>query len=137
VVSTKVDLNSSRVARVQDLDELAAILFPGNRNHQKLFLIIFVKLKWADNQFLPALEPIAAKHGFSRRALETVRAKMRRLGIIDHVSRFNKRYGYREGWVFSRRFERGLARFAQRVASLRADRRPGRDRKDRDCILYV
>jgi len=137
VVSTKVDLNASRVARVRDLDELAAILFPGNRAHQKLFLIVFVELKWADNQFLTVLEPIADKYGVSRRVLENVRAKMRRLGIIDHVSRFNKRYGYREGWVFSKRFERSLERLAQRVASLRADRNPGREHKDRDSIQYV
>jgi hypothetical protein len=73
-VSTKIDMSHSRIARIEDLDELAAILFPGNKNHQKIFLAIFVELKWADDQFLPALEPVADKHGLSRRVLETVRA---------------------------------------------------------------
>lgn len=45
--------------KIQDLDELAAVLFPGNKNHQKTFLAIFVELKWAEGQFLPVLEPIA------------------------------------------------------------------------------
>jgi len=69
MVSTKVDLNHNRIARVQDLDEFAAILFPGNRNHQRLFLAIFVELKWADDQFLSTLKPVADKHGLSRRML--------------------------------------------------------------------
>jgi hypothetical protein len=54
-------------------------------------LSVFVELKYADDQFLPNLEWVADKHGISRRVLETVRAKLRRLGILDHVSRFNKR----------------------------------------------
>jgi hypothetical protein len=55
--------------------------------------------------------------------LEIVRSKMRRLGLIDHVSRFNKAYGYREGWVFSNRFTRTLTR----LGSLTSDFRERRD----------
>jgi len=86
MVSTKIDANHNKIRRAQDLDELAAVLFPGNKNHQKTFLAIFVELKWNESQFLPSLGPIADKHGISRRTLETVRAKMRRIGLIDHVS---------------------------------------------------
>ncbi|NLX26409.1 MAG: hypothetical protein GXY61_10695, partial [Lentisphaerae bacterium] len=104
MASTKIDVNHSRIARIQDLDELAVVFFPGNKPHQKVFLAVFIELKWAEDQFLPVLEPIADKYGLSRRTLETVRAKMRRLGLIDHVSRFNQSHGYREGWVFSSKF---------------------------------
>ena len=119
------------------LDELAKALFPGNKNHQRIFLAIYVELKWADDQFLPALQPIADKHGISHRTLQTVRAKMRRLGIIDHVSRFNKRHGYREGWVFSTRFRRGLVRLAELSESLRTKRGDSQEQKDRDASHYL
>ena len=59
MASTKIDVNHSRIARVQDLDELAGVLFPGNRHHQRIFLAVFVELKWAEGQFLEALEPVA------------------------------------------------------------------------------
>jgi hypothetical protein len=137
VVSTKIEANHNKLARVRDLDELARALFPGNRNHQRIFLAVFVELKWADGQFLPALEPVAEKHGLSRRSLETVRSKMRRLGLIDHVSRFNKRHGYREGWVFSNKFGNALRILADLTESLRERRGHAGERKDRDCLKYV
>ncbi|MFC1734747.1 hypothetical protein ACFL1X_01425 [Candidatus Hydrogenedentota bacterium] len=129
--STKLDFNQNKIARVHDLDELASILFPGNKNHQRIFLAIFIELKWSDDQFLPVLEPIADKHSFSHRSLETVRAKMRRMGLIDHVSRFNKRYGYREGWVFSNRFGRNAIKLAELNKGFREKGELGRERKER------
>lgn len=137
MVSTKVDLNHNRIARIQDLDELAPLLFPGNKNHQKVFGAIFVELKWSKGQFLPALEPIAEKHGLSRRVLETVRAKMRRMGLIDHVSRFNQKHGYREGWVFSNKFARSLDKLGELSSALREKRNTVQERKDRDLIKYL
>ncbi|MCC6699790.1 MAG: hypothetical protein IT365_29475 [Candidatus Hydrogenedentes bacterium] len=134
---TKVDMNHSRIARIQDLDELATVLFPNNKNHQKTFLAVFVELKWAPDQFLPALEPIAQKHGLSRRTLETVRAKMRRMGLIDHVSRFNKKHGYREGWVFSKRFEHTLVKMARLTSNLRECRNSNQERKDQNSLSYL
>ncbi|NUM53487.1 MAG: hypothetical protein HUU46_07575 [Candidatus Hydrogenedentes bacterium] len=137
MTSTKIDLNCSKIARIRDLDELAAVLFPGNKSHQKTFLAIFVELKWSDGQFLRALEPVGIKHGITPRTMETVRAKMRRLGFIDHVSRFNKRYGYREGWVFSNRFDSALYRLAETAGLLREQRSPLQERKDRDALKYL
>ena len=137
MTSTKIDLNCSKIARVRDLDELAAVLFPGNKSHQKTFLAIFVELKWSDGQFLRALEPIGAKYGVTPRTMETVRAKMRRLGVIDHVSRFNKRHGYREGWVFSSRFANALD-YLSGVANMAKDvTRPNQKAKDLDILRYV
>ena len=119
VPSTKIDLNHNRVGRIQGLDELAGVLFPGNKNHQKVFLAIFIELKYAKAQFLPNLTPLCDNYGFTPRMLETVRSKMRRMGIIDHVSRFNKTYGYREGWGFSNRFTRSLKRMAELTQEFR------------------
>ena len=135
--STKIELNHSKISRMEGLDDLARTLFPGNKNHQRTFLAMFVELKWAPDQFLPVLEPIADKHSISRRTLETVRAKMRRLGLIDHVSRFNQKHGYREGWVFSRRFANNVHRLAQRVEQLRTRTEPNQERKDRDMHRYL
>ncbi len=137
MVSTKIEVSHNRIARIEDLDELAGILFPGNKNQQKICLAVFVELKWADDQFLPALEWVADKHGLSRRVLETVRAKMRRLGLIDHVSRFNKKHGYHEGWVFSSKFSNALNCLADLASHIR-ERKPGRqEQKDRDLIQYI
>jgi len=135
--NTKIDLNYNRIARQQGLDDVARMLFPGNKNHQRVFLAIFVDLKWAENQFLPVLEPLADKEGISHRTLETVRAKMRRLGIIDHVSRFNPKRGYREGWVFSTRFERSLVRLGQVIGVCRNNSGENQEKKDRDLHNYL
>ena len=137
MVSTKIELSHNKIARSEDLDELAALLFPGNRNHQRIFVAIFVELKWADGQFLSALEPIADKHGLSRRVLETVRAKMRRMGLIDHVSRFNQRHGYREGWVFSNKFARALDQLVRLRQRLQDKRGPNQRDKDWDTMGYL
>jgi hypothetical protein len=59
---------------------------------------------------------------------------MRRLGLIDHVSRFNQKYGYREGWVFSNNFSIALNRLADLTMTLRERRHPSQERKDRDLF---
>lgn len=135
--STKVELNCNKITRIQGLDELAKILFPDNKNHQRVFLVIFIELKYAPNGFLPNLSPLCDKYRFTQRMLETIRSKMRRLGLIDHVSRFNRRYGYREGWVFSKRFERCLKRLSDLVYDLRSRNDHLQERKDRDLFQYL
>ena len=137
ISATKIELNCSKIARIQGLDELAKLLFPGNRNHQGVFLAIFIELKYAPGQFIPFLNPICDKYGFSSRMLETVRSKMRRMGIIDHVSRFNKAHGYREGWVFSSRYSRSLARLSELEKSFRERTDSLQEKKDRDLFLYL
>jgi len=135
--STKIELNHNKIARIQGLDELAGMLFPGNKHHQRIFLAIFVELKWAPRQFLPNLQPLCDKYRFSPRSLETVRSKLRRLGLIDHVSRFNQGHGYREGWVFSHRFGRSLIRLIKMVQRCQERRDPLQERKDRDLFRYL
>ena len=137
MVSTKIELSFNKTARLRDLGDLARLLFPGNRNHQRVFLAIFVELKYAEDQFLPVLNQLCSAHSFSPRMLETVRSKMRRMGIIDHVSRFNKRHGYREGWVFSNRFGRSLSQMGACLDEFRSVRDRIQERKDRDLPRYV
>jgi hypothetical protein len=133
-----VDLNHSRITRIEELDDLARALFPGsNKNHQRAFLAIFVEIKWAPGQFVPALEPIAAKYDIRPRTLEMVRAKMRRLGIIDHVCRFNKARGYREGWVLSNRFRTSLEILGRTYEHLRECKDANQERKERDLHRYL
>ena len=134
---TKIEINYNKIARIQALDELAQILFPGNQNHQKVFLAIFIELKYTPNSFLPTLSSLPNKYGFSPRILETVRSKMRRMGIIDHVSRFNRTYKYREGWVFSNRFSRSLVRLAELTQGFRQRKDGLQERKDRDLFVYL
>ena len=93
MTSTKVELSFNKIARLADLSDLAELLFPGNRNQQHAFLAVYIELKWADHHMVPNLGEIARKYGITKRTLERVRAKMRRMGLIDHVSRFNATYG--------------------------------------------
>lgn len=134
---TKIEFSCNKIARIKDLDELAALLFPGSREQQKVFLAIFIELKYAQNQFLPYLAPLCDKYSFTPRMLETVRSKMRRMGVIDHVSRFNKAHGYREGWVFSSRFSRSLARLAELTKGFQERNDAAKERKDRDLFRYL
>ncbi len=129
MTSTKIELSHNRIRRLTDLSDLAEVLFPGNRNQQHAFLVVWLALKWADQHIVPNLMDAAREHGVSRRTLERVRAKMRWLGLIDHVSRFNAGHGYREGWVLSSRFERGLRLLAEKVANLK-DARTGSKEKE-------
>ena len=135
--STKIDLNHNKICRIQSLDELAGMLFPGNKNHQKVFLAIFIELKYAPREFLGSLSPLCEKYDFTPRMLETVRSKMRRMGVIDHVSRFNKTHGYREGWIFSNRFARSLKRLPELLQGFRDRKDALQERKDRDLFNYI
>ena len=74
--NTKIEFNHNKIARIQGLDEYAKVLFPGNRNHQRIFLAVFIELKFAHRDFLPYLTPLCDKYMFTPRMLETVRSKM-------------------------------------------------------------
>jgi len=136
-VSTKIEFNCNKIAKIKDLDEVARILYPGNNNHQKVFLAIFIELKYAPGGFLSSLESLCGKYDFSSRMLETVRSKMRRMGLIDHVSRFNKTHGYREGWIFSSRFSHNLNRLFELIKGFRDRKDALQEQKDRDLFMYI
>jgi hypothetical protein len=137
IPSTKIEFNYNKIVRIQGLDELSKIMFPGNKNHQKIFLAIFIELKYSPSQFSPCLLPLCSKYDFTPRMLETVRSKMRRMGIIDHVSRFNKAHGYREGWVFSNRICRSLERLEKLLQAFKIRKDTLQEKKDQDLFLYI
>ena len=137
MVSTKIEFSHNKIARIQGLDEVAMVLFPGNRQQQRIFLAVFIELKYATDQFLPNLAPLCGMYAFTPRMLETVRSRMRRMGIIDHVSRFNKRYCYREGWVFSNRFSLSAKRLDGLIQTSRKRKDSLQERKDRDLFMYL
>ena len=134
---TKIEFNAKKIDRIHGLDELAALLFPGNRNQQKVFLAIFIEIKYSKELFIPYLQPLCGKYGFSPRMLETVRSKAVRLGLIEHVSRLNRKLGYRDGWVFSSRFSRSLARLSELLQDLKDRKDTLQERKDRDLFRYL
>lgn len=130
MTSTRIEASFNKIAHLDDLESLAELLFPGNRNQQHAFLAVWLALKWADHHMVPNLGEVAREHGISKRTLERVRAKMRRMGLIDHVSRFNAKHGYREGWVLSNRFERALQELADRIAALKDTSKGSRDKDE-------
>jgi len=134
---SKIELNHNKISRISSLDELAVLLFPNNRSHQRIFLAVFIELKYAPGGFLSNLTFLSDRYGFSPRMLETVRGKMRCIGIIDHVSRFNKKYGYREGWVFSSKFARSLERLIGIVADFKERKCDLQEKKDREAFNYI
>lgn len=130
MTSTKIDWSFNKIAKLADSADLAEMLFPGNRNQQHAFLVVWLSQKWADHRMVPNIAGVTRKHGISRRTFERVRAKLRRLGLIDHVSRFNSQHGYREGWALSSRFERSLRNLADKLAELRDAERGSREKDE-------
>ena len=113
---TKISFNHRK--EISDYSDLVEMLFPGNRNQQHAAACILFELKWADN-IVPNIVYIENKYSTSRRILQRARAKLSRLGLIEHVSSFNSRYGGQAGWKLSTRFERALNQLAQRCTGFR------------------
>jgi len=115
---TKIDFQHGRISQISDYTELLEMLFPGNRNQQHAAACIFFELKWADS-IVPNLGYIESKYNVTRRILQRARAKLTRLGLIEHVSYLNSRYGGQSGWKLSTRFERALNLLAEKGAAFR------------------
>ena len=136
-MNTKIELNHNKISKVRDISDMAKLLFPHNKRHQKVYLAIYIELKYATNQSLPTLAWIAEKYNFSHRLLEIVRAKMRRMGIIDHISKFNKKNNYQEAWVFSSRFQRTLSILSEQHTTFKKIENSKQEEKDRDLFRYL
>ncbi len=115
---TKIDFNHRRISQISDFTELIEMLFPNNRNQQHAAVCIFFELKWA-NRIVPNLAYLERKYEVSRRILQRTRAKLSKLGLIEHVSYLNSRYGGQHGWRQSSRFEGALRQLADRCSMLR------------------
>lgn len=120
------------------LDDIARILFPDNRSRQRAFIVVWLEIKYADRQFLPSCEPLASRYGITRRTVEGVRAKLKKLGLIRRVSHFSPEHGHRAGWTFSDRFGQALTGFGAHIreATHPADGKMA-EQKDRDSLLYL
>ena len=126
---TKISFNHRK--EISDYGDLVEMLFPGNRNQQHAAACILFELKWADN-IVPNLVYIENKYSTSRRILQRVRAKLSRIGLIEHISSFNSRYGGQAGWKLSTRFERALNQLAQKCAGFRDIKKSS---KEKDSML--
>ena len=113
---TKISFNHRK--DISDYSDLVEMLFPGNRNQQHAAACILLELKWADN-IVPNLVYIENKYSISRRILQRTRAKLSRLGLIEHLSYLNSRYGGQHGWKLSSRFENALKKLAKTCAGFR------------------
>ena len=115
---TKIDFHHRRISQISDFTELIEMVFPGNRNQQHAAACVFFELKWAKD-IMPSLAHIEKRYEISRRILQRTRAKLSRLGLIEHVSYLNSRYGGQHGWRLSTRFERALSQLTLKCAGLR------------------
>jgi hypothetical protein len=133
--STKIDFQHRRISQLSDFTGLIEMLFPGNRNQRYAAACIFFELKWADGM-VPNLACIGTQYGISRRILQRARAKLARIGLIEHVSYLNSRYGGQHGWRLSSRFETALRQMADRCSMLR-EKTAGSEAKDEMMLGLV
>jgi len=135
VEPTKISFNHRRNSRISDFTELIEILFPGNRNQQYAAACMFFELKWA-NDLVPNLVYLEKQYDISRRILQRTRAKLAKLGVIEHISYLNSRYGGQHGWKLSAHFERALKQLAKKCAGFR-DRRISSKEKDLMLVEFA
>jgi hypothetical protein len=117
-VPTKIDFQYRRISQISDFTELIEVLFPSNRSQQHAAACIFFELKWAKH-IVPNMAHIEKRYYISRRTLQRTRAKLATLGIIEHISHLNTRYGGQHGWRLSTRFERSLNQLGSKCADYR------------------
>ena len=113
---TKISFNHRK--EISDYSDLVEMLFPGNRNQQHAAACILFELKWTD-LLISNMANLQSQYDISRRILQRTRAKLSRLGLIEHVSCLNSRYDGQHGWKLSTRFERALNLLAQKCAGFR------------------
>jgi len=131
--STKIDFAHGRIQHMDDITDLLEMLFPGNRNQQHAAGRILLALKQAGD-IVNSLSFLEQKHDISRRTLQRTRAKLARLGLIEHVSWMNSRYGERQGWKLSGRMSTALRKLADIIDQWRGDTRPGKCHKEAALI---
>ena len=131
--STKIDFRHRRIREIDDITDMVAMLFPDNRNQQHAAARILMELKTKEEP-LASLSPLEQQHGISRRVLQRTRAKLAQLGLIEHVTWMNRRYGGQQGWKLSNRMSSALRLLADKVDGWRSDARPDRRAKDEQLV---
>ena len=122
---TKISFNHRK--DISDYADLVEMLFPGNRNQQHAAACILFELKWTD-LLISNMAKLEAQYDISRRILQRTRAKLSRLGLIEHVGYLNSRYDGQHGWKLSTRFERALNQLAQKCTSFRDTKASSREK---------
>ena len=101
-------------------------------------MALWIEIKYAEDQFLPSRVNLGQQYGLTRRTLEAVRAKLKKLGVIKRISHFNPAYGNLSGWTFSERFSQALAVLAQTIKTHREPSPRPQDRaKDEQAFLFL
>jgi len=131
--STKIEFRYRRVRDLDDLTDLVAVIFPGNRNQQHAAARVLLALKAAKTP-VPALCYLEHQHGISRRTLERTRAKLTRVGLIEYVGPLSKRSNGQPGWRLSSRMSGALRLLADKIDAWRTDDRPERREKDERLV---
>jgi len=129
VESTKIEFRHRRVQDIDDITDLVAMLFPGNRNQQHAAARILLELRSSDH-LLPDMAYMESKYGISRRTLQRTRAKLNRLGLIERIGFLNRRFHGQAGWRISRRFSSSLRYLADTWSEWCDRRSQPNDRKD-------
>jgi len=83
---------------------------------------------------VPNMAYMESKYNISRRTLQRTRAKLARLGMIEHISYLNSRYGGQAGWKLSGRFGSALRLLADKFDSWRSDKQKARVEKEKVLI---
>lgn len=133
--STRISFRYRSIPQLSDFSELMEMLFPGNRNQQHAAACIFIELKWS-HHIVPNMAYMESKYDISRRILQRTRAKLAKLGLIEHVSYLNSRYGGEQGWKLSSRFETALRALAAKCAQFR-DVNTGSREKDMALVDFA
>ena len=128
--STKINFHHRRIRQVEDVTDLVGMLFPGNRNQQHAAARILLHLRQSVSP-AKTMADLERQHGISRRTLQRTRAKLARLGMIEHASGLCVRHGGQEGWALSGRMSTALRHLADRIDRWRQDDRPNQwDKED-------
>ena len=82
------------------------------------------------------------KYNISHRTLQRTRAKLARLGLIEHISYLNSRYGGQSGWILSGRFSSSLRMLAEKVDNWRNNKQKNKlETRElfyhQDCLGYI
>jgi hypothetical protein len=115
--------------------DLAEMLFPSNQNQVHAAVCILFELKWAEG-IVPSLSSLEARYSISRRTLQRTRAKLARLGLIEHMSALSARSRGQAGWKLSGRFASALRQLADKAERWQDAKGPGRREKD-EMLLEI
>lgn len=130
---TKIHFNHRRMRQVEDITDLLEILFPGNRNQQHAAGRILLALKQAGD-IVDSLSVLEQQYNISRRTLQRTRAKLARLGLIEHVTWMNSRHSGKQGWKLSSRMGTALHNLADKIDQWRTHTGPDRCQKEQALI---